>query len=355
MFTALHVGDCAVYISYDVDKPRSEQGYVKIANIPDCKSYTTWSIEIPSSLPAGRAILRWDWVALHIWPKTELFVQCADVEIQSASSTKASELFSFSITNPPIYPDDGNDGVGYRNAFGTGAQDMTGPSCIDDSINDCWLTAPGTLRNTDSRRGSGGSGTFAPVPLTTPAAPAPATLAPATAPPQPAPQPQPAPPAPLLAPTPAPAAAGDCVSGGPEYYAAACAALAATCEQYSFCKRVPAGGGAPGASPPAGTCVSNDPSIDYTAACQALEATCELHSFCRRASSLAQLSSATRSAPQADRQSRRLRKTKHHVLLQQGSMMQPGVFADDDESDGVDGDQADSAASRMVGPSRSEL
>jgi len=70
-------------------------------------------------------------------------------------------LDSFSITNPPIYPDDGNDGVGFRNAFGSGAQDMTGPSCIDNTINDCDLTAPGKPRNTDSKRGSSGS---APVP-----------------------------------------------------------------------------------------------------------------------------------------------------------------------------------------------
>merc|ERR1719226_159748 len=33
-FTALHVGDCSVYISYDVEKPRSQQTYVKIANLP---------------------------------------------------------------------------------------------------------------------------------------------------------------------------------------------------------------------------------------------------------------------------------------------------------------------------------
>jgi len=30
---------------------------------------------------------------------------------------------------------------------------MTGPSCIDNNINDCQKTAPGTARNTDSRRG----------------------------------------------------------------------------------------------------------------------------------------------------------------------------------------------------------
>merc|ERR1711972_922700 len=120
---------------------------------------------------------------------------------------------------------------------------MTGPSCIDDSINDCWLTAPGTLRNTDSRRGAGGA---VPVPQPQPV---------------PAPQPQPVP-APQPQPQPAPPPVGDCVSSGPEYYAQACASLAADCELYSFCRRVPVGGGgggggSPAPPPPAGACISN--------------------------------------------------------------------------------------------------
>merc|ERR1719296_485110 len=311
-FTALHVGDCSVYISYDVEKPRSQQKFVKVANIPDCKSYTSWTIEIPASLPAGRAILRWDWVALHIWPKTENFVQCADIDIRSTSPSSPSGLDSFSIANPPIYPDNGEDGVGFRNAFGSGAQDMTGPSCIDDSINDCYLTAPGTLRNTDSRRGSGGSG-LVPQPQ-----PAPAPQ------PQPAPAPRPVGPRPQPAPVPPPA--GDCVSSGPEYYAATCASLAANCELYSsICKRVSGGGSGGGASPkpspPAGACVSNDPAIDYTIACKALEASCEQHSFCKRAPSLAQSA-----------QPKRLRRSLHRVLLQQGSAVKYAASSSVDDA-----------------------
>merc|ERR1719145_517786 len=126
---------------------------------------------------------------------------------------------------------------------------MTGPSCIDGSINDCWLTAPGTARNTDSRRTSGGSGSVI--------APAPQ--------PQPAPQPAPQPPySPAPQPPPAPAPSGSCVSSGADYYAAACAALEATCEQYSFCKRASAGGSSPAAAPSLGACVSNDASIHYS-------------------------------------------------------------------------------------------
>jgi len=147
--------------------PRSQQKYVKIANLPDCKSYPGKAITIPAGLPAGRAILRWDWAALHIWPTVEFYVQCADIEISSSSSATAANLDSYSITSPPVYPDNGNDGVGYRNAFNSGmVQAMTGPSCFDGSINDCSLTAPGALRNTDSLRGA------TTAPSTTAAAPA---------------------------------------------------------------------------------------------------------------------------------------------------------------------------------------
>merc|ERR1712060_835267 len=108
----------------------------------------------------------------------------------------------------------------------------------------------------------------------------------------------------------------------------ACASLAADCELYSFCRRVPVGGGGGGGSspapPPAGACVSNDPSIDYTAACKALEASCELYSFCKRSPSLMQ--SATHAA-----QRKRLRRSLHRVLLQQGSELQHGASADEDE------------------------
>eukprot|EP00931_Biecheleriopsis_adriatica_P055733 TRINITY_DN3301_c0_g1_i1.p1 TRINITY_DN3301_c0_g1~~TRINITY_DN3301_c0_g1_i1.p1 ORF type:complete len:426 (-),score=43.06 TRINITY_DN3301_c0_g1_i1:366-1643(-) len=192
-FTAFHVGDCAVYISYDVDKPRSQQKYVKIANLFDCKSYPSRSIRIPASLPSGRAILRWDWAALHVWPKVEFYVQCVDIQISSTSAVSPNSLDSYSLINPPVYPDDGNDGVGYRNAFSRGApQEMTGPSCIDNTINDCQLTAPGTPRNTDDRRGG------------TPALPAPVPV-PVPAPvPAPVPTPVPTPPAPRCLPI------GDC-------------------------------------------------------------------------------------------------------------------------------------------------
>merc|ERR1712151_750370 len=97
------------------------------------------------------------------------------------------------------------------------------------------------------------------VPIGLPASPAPSTSL------QPIPAPSPAPTSPQLQPTPAPqqpqpapAPSGDCVSSGPAYYAAACAALAATCEQYSFCRRTPAGAGTAATTERMGACISND-------------------------------------------------------------------------------------------------
>merc|ERR1711963_829505 len=70
-----------------------------------------------------------DWAALHVWPKVEFYVQCVDIEISSTSTISPASLDGFSITNPPIYPDNGNDGVGYRNGFARSEQEMTqGPS-----------------------------------------------------------------------------------------------------------------------------------------------------------------------------------------------------------------------------------
>ena len=60
-FGAAHVGDCAVYLSYDVDQPRTQQKWFKIANLFDCKSQNrqTVNINIPGWVKAGPAVLRW--------------------------------------------------------------------------------------------------------------------------------------------------------------------------------------------------------------------------------------------------------------------------------------------------------
>merc|ERR1712061_51085 len=89
----------------------------------------------------------------------------------SSNSVQASQLVTYTITNPPIYPSTGNEGVGFRNAFMQNTEQyMTGPACFNGiTINDCPLTAVGTTGNTrDGGTIDGPSPTPAPTPAPTP-------------------------------------------------------------------------------------------------------------------------------------------------------------------------------------------
>merc|ERR1719410_339255 len=103
--TAAHPGDCSFYISYDHDKSPSEMEWFKVANLMDCKAVRMhqgagtvdkWNFQLPSWLPGGRAVLRWEWAALHIPTAIEFFVQCADIDV----TPTASEI---SITQIPTF------------------------------------------------------------------------------------------------------------------------------------------------------------------------------------------------------------------------------------------------------------
>merc|ERR1719281_1539999 len=151
-FGAAHIGDCAVYLSYDIDAANDlgESKFFKIANLPFCKDQNRETVEItiPPWVPAGRAVLRWDWYALHQYPKVEFYSQCSDVQITSSSSFAVSDIPAYSITSPPIYPATGNSGVGFRNPYGGPNLEkfMTGPPCAfeDYAGNNCALTKSGT-------------------------------------------------------------------------------------------------------------------------------------------------------------------------------------------------------------------
>merc|ERR1719188_2033966 len=205
-----HVGDCAVYLSYDTGRPRRTMRWVKIANLPDCRSRINENvpITIPAELPAGNAVLRWDQYALHqvanVPPFIEWFIQCADVTFTSSSTRSWESFNTFSIIDndgTPAYPSSASS---YRSPYTQGQSApgepgfwMTGPACVDDSLNQCALTAVGTKGYT----GFGGGGRPAGSPA--PASPAPTPLpSPATAPP-PAPAPYPAAPGPSPPPPPA--------------------------------------------------------------------------------------------------------------------------------------------------------
>lgn len=150
-FSAAHVGDCAVFISYDVALPLAQQEYFKIANLPKCKDQnrTPVPIKMPSWLPGGAAILRWDWYGLHQGPNSpEFYSQCVDLNIApTAAAVAIASIVKYQIIG--IYPAPRSPGgPHYRNAFGDGRNlgdpgfFMTGPACADQGSpdNGCPLT-----------------------------------------------------------------------------------------------------------------------------------------------------------------------------------------------------------------------
>jgi len=181
-FGAAHVGDCAVYVSYDVGADRSDQKWFKIANLPRCKDDNNkdMTIKIPSWLKNGHAIFRWDWYALHIWPRAEFYSQCFDATVSSGQASLPGDLNQYKLNNRPgsLYPANADEQLasgsrGYRNPFGSGDFYMTGPPCAKSyAENNCALTAkgmPGYLdigavgSNTGGNSGNNGnSGTLTP-------------------------------------------------------------------------------------------------------------------------------------------------------------------------------------------------
>jgi len=196
--SAPHVGDAAVYLSYD-DEPfatRENMQFFKIANIPRARDRTGTpvSITLPSWLPDGNAILRWEWYALHVNPKIEMYAQCVDVIINndSADALQVSEVPKYYVVDrsnydPATLPKQNSGDIwdnvidDYRNAFDTNnyPQFMTGPECaLGYTDNNCAETAVGTTGWVDM-----GLGAPAPSP------PAPSPPAPVPAPPAPVPSP----------------------------------------------------------------------------------------------------------------------------------------------------------------------
>jgi len=105
------------------------------------------TITLPDYLPAGQAVLRWDWSALHTWPSVEFYSQCIDLQIAgSSNSAQVSDFDSYSIVQPPIYPLSGRDGIGFRCPFQPNTEQyMTGTACaFNYAGNNCELTKSGT-------------------------------------------------------------------------------------------------------------------------------------------------------------------------------------------------------------------
>lgn len=209
--TAAHVGDCALYMSYDGDKDLEDMRWFKIANKQDCKSFQNQDMQfdLPNWLPGGNAVLRWEWYALHVYPTIEFYAQCTDIVVKpSAQSILPGNIPTFKVfengqkTSLPL---SGNDLPGFRNAFSSNDQNwsesnpsqfMTGPSCALDlensSTNDCALTAPGTTGHI-ALDTTGNPGPIPPTQKPTAPAPAPPTPQPTREPVESNPAPTPPP------------------------------------------------------------------------------------------------------------------------------------------------------------------
>lgn len=180
--SAPHEGDCAVYVGYG-DALTAGRGeakragrFVKIANVFNCKAYTgqEYEVDLPSWLPAGPAVLRWEWYAIHVWPGPEFYAQCADVIIESSSALTANEIPSYTIVGPQVLPTTSTDQLPYRCYWCQGDQDFhTGPPCAfpeqASARSQCDRTAPGTRAHIDvsgrigNNNGGGNNATPAPV------------------------------------------------------------------------------------------------------------------------------------------------------------------------------------------------
>jgi len=170
--SAPHQGDCAIYVGYG-DALTNGRGdarragrFVKIANVFDCKAYTgqDYDVDLPSWLPAGHAVLRWEWYAIHVWPGPEFYAQCADIIIESSSALTASEIPSYNIVGPQLMPTESTDQLPYRCYWCQGFQEFhTGAPCAfperATERSQCASTAPGKLGHIDvSGRIGGGNG-----------------------------------------------------------------------------------------------------------------------------------------------------------------------------------------------------
>lgn len=153
-FTAAHVGDCALYVSYDVDSQRKDQRWFKIANFPKCKNQNNQlvNVNVPAWLKNGHAVFRWDWYALHVHPSIEFYSQCFDANVSGGQVALPGSLNQYKLVNngKALYPTSNAEAPGYRNAFNGGEQYMTGPPCaLSSTENNCEATNEGTTGHLD--------------------------------------------------------------------------------------------------------------------------------------------------------------------------------------------------------------
>lgn len=102
-FSAAHIGDCFLYVSYDINTADADKEWFKISNFMadenpprDCRQGAgqQQGITLPSWLPTGDAIFRWEWYALHVRSggRIEYYSQCIDVTVTGGSSVALADI-----------------------------------------------------------------------------------------------------------------------------------------------------------------------------------------------------------------------------------------------------------------------
>eukprot|EP00122_Pirum_gemmata_P013170 Pgem_evm1s12259 len=99
-FRKEHPGDCYLYLSTPGQDRRDPKYWYKIAAFPGCsetgddvgKNNTSGDRKIKFTVPEGvqdcnDCVLRWEWVALHLPGKSQISVNCADVNVRNSDKT----------------------------------------------------------------------------------------------------------------------------------------------------------------------------------------------------------------------------------------------------------------------------
>ena len=141
-FTANHLGDGGLYLSYGNDK------FFKIANFPEMNLSNNQfhTVTLPAWLPASKpnqpVVLRWEWYALHVFPRIEFYVQCTDVIMQGSAAALPADVKPYSVVAPSTLPDSGHNGE-YRDGFNptTWFFAKGAPACAPGVVGNCCNTA----------------------------------------------------------------------------------------------------------------------------------------------------------------------------------------------------------------------